>query len=339
MNFPDKRKTWLLAALFVLINGIVFYNALFHNPRTGYDADAHIMYMGTLSGGQLPSREQTYEYFSPPLPYIIPALSFRHFSRYPVLRTEAELSVKFAQLSQWLLSIGVTLLLLRFCERLRPKNVNFKLAALAFLGVLPVYYKTFAFMRGEPWVLFFGLLAAYEFLAFLQEYRQQPRLYGRALRIGLWLGLAIMSRQWAIFLVTAVAVVILREIWVYARAKAEQGNAPSLLERVHLPFWGAVALMALVTMLVGGWFFVHLYLTTGRFTAFNETAQAQFSLANQPASFYTDLALDKLFSDPVRPALPNKFWPQFYAEMWGDYFAYFLVSGWDSHAEEYVFDG
>ncbi|MEZ4642171.1 MAG: hypothetical protein R3E31_05415 [Chloroflexota bacterium] len=74
MNFPDKQKTWLLAALFVLINGIVFYNALFHNPRTGYDADAHIMYMGT-SRGQLPNREQTYEYFSPPLPYVIPGRS------------------------------------------------------------------------------------------------------------------------------------------------------------------------------------------------------------------------------------------------------------------------
>ncbi|MEZ4642170.1 MAG: hypothetical protein R3E31_05410 [Chloroflexota bacterium] len=48
-------------------------------------------------------------------------------------------------------------------------------------------------------------------------------LYGRALRIGLWLGLAMMSRQWAIFLVTAVAVVI-AEIWVYARAKSGAGE-------------------------------------------------------------------------------------------------------------------
>lgn len=338
-SFPYKRRTWLLIVLFVFINGIVLYNAWFHNPRTGYDADAHIMYMGILSEGQLPTRAQTYEYFSPPLPYVIPAAAFHYLSRTQPFG--AELAVKVGQLSQWLLSVGTILLLLRFCERLHPKDLNFKLAALAFLGVLPVYYKTFAFMRGEPFVVFLGLLSAYEFLAFMQEYPQRPRLYWRALRIGLWLGLAVMSRQWAIFIMTAVALFILREIWRYATTNELAPGSPrsAWRRRVHLPFLGAGLVMTILIMVVGGWFFVHLYITTGHFTAFNETPQAQFSLSNQPSSFYKDLALDKLFTDPVRPMFQNKFWPQFYAEIWGDYFAYFLVYGWHVGDGRYVFDG
>jgi hypothetical protein len=81
--------------------------------------------------------------------------------------------------------------------------------------------------------------------------------------------------------------------------------------------------------MIGGWFYLHLYLRYESVAAFNRPLQSNFSLANHPTSFYSGLGDGKLFTDPVRPSFPNQLWPRFYAEFWGDYEAYFLIYGRD----------
>ena len=44
-----------------------------------------------------------------------------------------------------------------------------------------------------------------------------------------------------------------------------------------------------------------------------------------------------LFRDPVRPNFPNEFWPIFYSELWGDYWAHFTVYGRDTRTGSLVF--
>src|SRR5688500_12144617 len=46
-------------AVYLVINGIVFYNARKHDPGIGYDSDAHLHYLMTLAQGRLPAREDT----------------------------------------------------------------------------------------------------------------------------------------------------------------------------------------------------------------------------------------------------------------------------------------
>ena len=330
-------KRLVLLLLLVIIHGMMLYNALFHNPKTGYDAEAHLFYVTTLAQGRLPTGMDSYEFFSPPLPYAVTSVAYHYLA--PYYGNALKRAVKIGQLMQWLLSIGITIVLLRLCEWVRPQNLNFKIATLTFWGILPVYYKTFAFIRGEPWVLLFLLLAVYEFLHFMAVGRWQKRPYWPAFRIGLWLGLAMTSRQWAIFAIITIAIFILKELWGYASAQRQQASHIHFKEigrYLHKPFILACFIMTLTTILVGSWFYVHLYLTYGSATAFNTPAES-FSFANQPATFYTDLALDKLFTDPVRPMFDNRFWPQFYTEMWGDYFAYFIIYG--REGDSYVFDG
>jgi hypothetical protein len=93
--------------LFVLVNGIALFNALFHDPAVGYDASEHLKYIQVLARGRLPGPEDTAEFFSPPLPYLAPALlqATGSFSFATVARA--------AQLGNALYSVLLTFFLLR----------------------------------------------------------------------------------------------------------------------------------------------------------------------------------------------------------------------------------
>tara|TARA_Y100000817_G_C16716228_1_gene481590 strand:+ start:46 stop:702 length:657 start_codon:yes stop_codon:yes gene_type:complete len=79
-------------------------------------------------------------------------------------------------------------------------------------------------------------------------------------------------------------------------------------------------------MFIFGWFYLYLFTNYGSITAFNRLP-SKFSFTNQPSSFYFDLALQDLFSRPIRGfSLTNKLFPILHADTWGDYWGYFLVT-------------
>jgi hypothetical protein len=51
-----------------------------------------------------------------------------------------------------------------------------------------------------------------------------------------------------------------------------------------------------------------------------------FSLSNQPADFYLDLAPEQLFGAPVYRSFPNRLFPIFYSTLWGDGWGYWVVA-------------
>src|SRR5262249_57814554 len=73
--FRDKggRPDIALGVLFVAVNGLVLANAIRHDPAVGYDANAHLRYITVLATARLPDPRDTYEFFTPPLPYVVPA--------------------------------------------------------------------------------------------------------------------------------------------------------------------------------------------------------------------------------------------------------------------------
>src|SRR5262245_20025890 len=141
-----------LLCLFILLNGIVLTNACVHNPTVGYDAAEHLKYIRELASLHLPKPAESSEFFSPPLPSIFPAL----LGSSGLARLWW--AAKAAQLLNAALSIGLTFYLLKICDLIRPHSSHFKGASLFVLAMLPVYYKTFVFVRGEPFVVLFVVL-------------------------------------------------------------------------------------------------------------------------------------------------------------------------------------
>ncbi len=311
----NKRVDLRLVIVFVVINLIVVVNAFVHNPEMGYDAEGHLDYITALPS-KLPTFSESTEFFSPPLPYFFPSLVYHSchqvYSDQNIIDFRnfdcRKLAGKFAQGLNVLLSLGTTYLVLLIAGKLRPGKANFKLMALGLLGLLTVYYKTFAQVRGESYVALFCLLAIF----FLMDSIQKEKLTWRnAVLFGLILGLLILSRQWG-FLVYPAILVWLGLIFLKDRPLGIQ-----LGKFVGLGF--------AISLLIGGWFYFHLYSNFGSFTAFNQP-RLGFSFSNKPLSFYrsTGMADLLLFKDPLRPRFDNQFLPSFYSDLWGDYWGFFV---------------
>jgi len=294
--------------LLALIHAILLLNAIRHDPRVAYDAEEHLEYIAILSELKLPKPEQTYEFFSPPLPYVVPAAARRFL----------DLDVVSAARAGMLFNVLVSLFLMhhlaRIADLLRPGHEGLKLLAIGLLGSLPVYYRTFAFVRGEPLLAAMAVAAAHEAIAIVVK---GDRSWRRAARLGVWLGLALISRQMAFLLLPALGLL------AAARVVASPRVTRALAARL--------AAAAGLCVLLSGPFYAHLAVEYGGVGAYARKGSS-FSLSNNPASFYFDPGLKKLFADPVRDAFPNRLIPLFHSETWGDYWCYFLVYGFDGRS-------
>jgi hypothetical protein len=133
--FSDiHHSNWLqrvLVGLCVVINGIVLTNAILNDPNTGPDYTEHLKYVSTLAKLHLPTPGESGEYYSPPLPYLFPAFLLRFF---PI---DLWWAAKCAQLFNALLSIGLTVFLIRICELIKPGDIYFKLSGRRSLERFP----------------------------------------------------------------------------------------------------------------------------------------------------------------------------------------------------------
>lgn len=301
-----------LIIVFFLINGLVFANACLHDPRIGYDAGGHLRYIQTLSELRLVTPQDSHEFFSPPVPYAIPAVIMAF--------TGMKLfwAAKLAQFMNVLLSIGLNFYLIKVCCILDSQPAQ-KLGTLVFLGILPVYYRTFAFVRGEPYVVFFTVIILYYTL--LMCIGKQFTMANITI-LGVSMGLCALSRQWGILLFPSVFLLF-------------------VFQWIRLPRWRysitkTLSLCLILLTVISGWFYISLYSRYGSLTAFNREPAAQFSFSNQPLEFYVGLSPALLFKKPVRPSFPNQFLPIFYSELWGDYWGYFTIYGIDIRTSEFL---
>jgi hypothetical protein len=308
-----------LIVVFLSLNSLVMLNACLHDPFVGYDVGEHLKYIETLAKMRLPTVTDTAEFYSPPLPYRQPALAVAAGAK------DLWWPAKLGQLLNALLSIALTFYLLKICDFFAAANDHLKTTTLLSLGLLPVYYKSFAFVRGEPFVAFFVVFIVYQaLLLFVRRRWNWPRV----VVLGAALGLLVLSRQWGFLLFPGLI------LWViFLTVKETQKNG----ERLRLIKMLLVVLT--ISFLVGSWFYLNLPRHNGAATNFNRSPAPSFSLSNQPSEFYFGLGSDKLFSDPLRPAFPNRFLPIFYSELWGDYWQYFVVAGYDLRTGAFISGG
>lgn len=292
-----------LIAGFALINSLGLLNASLHDPTIGYDAASHLEYIGAFSNLHLVKDGESDEFFSPPLPYLLPAVLVAATDM-PVIK-----AAKIAQLANVVVSIGLIWYLIRICRLLSAGNIVAR-GTILFIGTLPVYYKTFAFIRGEPWVALFAVMAAYYLVRVLirREYA-----WPNILLAGFTTGCAMLSRQWGVLLLPGI-VVFGGIVWF-----RDKNYRRSIFKALSISI--AIALM------LSSWFYFHLRHEYGAFTAFNRTPGSKVFFANQPRDFYFGISPELLFSRPVRPNFPNELIPIFYSEIWGDYWCFFDVFG------------
>jgi hypothetical protein len=301
--------------LFLAINGLVLANALLHDPGIGYDAVDHLQYIRTMP--RIPSAAESREFFSPPLPYLIPALFDKACLAWtgeaPVPGAEdrcLRFAGKTAQFLNVLLSLGTTFLFLKIGETVRPGNRFWKIATLLLLALMTVYYRTLSQVRGEPYLAFFTVWALY----LLAETALRPDRsgVGSALALGLVLGLLGLSRQWGFMLFPAIVGLMIL-MWAVDRRKRARSIA-------------VLAASLAISLAICGWFYASLFIRYGSFAAFDRSPRP-FALRNLPMSFYRDTGLKNLllFRSPARGSFDNRLLPIFYSEIWGDYWGYFVL--------------
>lgn len=306
-------RTFLM--LFLAINLLVLLNNVLHNPVVGYDGTEHLKYIRVLPY-RLPDTADTREFFSAPLPYVFPSLIDKACLRSKPVNSGSIaidncliFAGKFAQLINFVLSLGVTFCVGSIARIMQPESRWGKISALALLGVLTVYYKTFTQVRGEPYLILFTAWTLYLVARMIQAPEQVTWRSG--LKLGVVIGLALLSRQWGFMLLPAL-IGLFALVW--------------LLDSHWGREWAkAMTVAALVAFLICGWFYLSLYIRYGTFMAFNRTPLV-FSFSNQPSTFYRNTGLKNLllFKSPIRGTFNNQLFPILYSDTWGDYWGHFV---------------
>jgi hypothetical protein len=280
---------------------LTLYNASAYPSGAGIDAVSHTQYADFLIHHlRLPVRNETAEYYSPPLYYgVVGALSW--------IGRQAGLGDphKLGQLLNVPLVVGAVLLVAALARLLWPERRWLAPAAASFVVLSPVFVRTAAMFHPEPADLFFSVLCAYLAARMLVR-----RAYGArsALGLGLALGAAQMVRQFELYTLAVVAIAWAVALWT---------RSP---ERRLLLRSGLLALGACI-VIAGPWYGYR----TVHFAnpVFDRPHSSKPLFERRPARFYTDLAAGTVFSKPYRPHLKNLAWPETYADLWGDWYGVF----------------
>ena len=291
-----------LIFLFILINLLVFANAILHNPYQGYDAADHINYIKAFALKRaIPTCADTDMCYFPPLPYLLPAIILA------TGRINLWEAAKFAQIFNVFLSLGLTYYLIKICDLIDPNKIIFKFSSLVMLGILPVYYKSFSLIRGETYLPLLFVFIVYQVLSI---YLVKGKPVAKLVLLGLAVGLSILARQWGLLVLPAIFLFA-----IYAIFKDHSNFRLSIL---------MMGVCILIPVLVAGWYYFIMFQRLGSLTAWDRRP-SNLSLNALPIDFYFGTGSGKLFTDPIRPSFSNQFPAIFYSDTWGDYSAYFLV--------------
>lgn len=311
--YYNGRLNKPLVFLFILINVLVLANAILHDPYQGYDAGDHIHYIKALAiNKEIPTCAESAQCYIPPLAYMLPAIILA------TGRINLWEAAKFAQLVNVILSLGLTYYVLKICDLVDRQNIIYKFSSLAMLGILPVFYKTFALIRGETYLPVLVVFIAYQVLAI---FLARGNLRSNLILLGLAVGLSILARQWGFLVLPAI---FLFALYAVVRDNSNLGKSISMM-----------AVCILIPILVAGWYYLVMFQRYGSLTAWDRPA-SNLSLNSLPPEFYFGTGSGKLFTDPIRPSFSNQFPAIFYSDVWGDYSEYFLVYARDTKTGEYI---
>jgi hypothetical protein len=276
----------VLAGYAALVGWDVFH----YDWLRGYDAYANSLYSDVIrEHHRLPTEMETGVWHTPPLFFVLAALIDSH---------------RAVQVVDGLAALVVVALAGLIARELFPRSRTIQLGALAFAALTPVLTRTAVMYHPEPLATALGVAGLYVVVRALVRGRVGPWTGAGA---GLLFGLGTLTRTWALALAAAAVLGLL------LRAR---------LERERDAVWAACAVVGVVLALSLPWF-VNQAHAHGNPFAFNRPAPDEAFFSRRPASFYTSLDLDAVFSRPYAPNYLNHLWPVVYTDWWGDYWRYF----------------
>jgi hypothetical protein len=296
-----ERLTW---ALVTLGGAIVLWNAAAYPAGSGYDATSHREYADFLINHlRLPFRNETPEYYSPPLYYIVAG-------GVTWVGSQAGLGDphKLGQLLNVPVVVGTLLLVVALARLLWPERRWLAPAAAGFVALSPVLTRTASMFNPEPTDLFVSMLCLYLAARMLVQRRYTWR---GAVALGVALGCGEMVRQFSLWTLAVVVLAVATALW--ARAGERRALAVSL----------AVALAACAAIALP--WYVYRAVHYGN-PVFDRPQSTKPLWDRRPASFYVGTGLPDLFIRPYRPNMVNRAWPETYADIWGDWYGVFAWS-------------
>ncbi len=308
-----KLEKLLTTILFLSVGFILIFNIFTYDPIQGYDAEAHHEYVNNFFSIFIPGKSQllphelTREFFSPPLPYLFPAV-IASICRdlVPIESLPDSCNEIFSYSTQVFQSIififVIFIYLLSFQKLSKGKLFNFNV--LITISILTVNYKAFSMIRGEPYIILFLSLLIYRLIILFQNsfnYEKKDILY-----FGVIIGCLALSRQWAFLIFPAIFFIVF------------------FMNEKKIEYFKFITYSFVVGFLISSWFYFYLFLTYGSFTTFNANPKS-FSFSNQDLSFYFSSfeSFRTMFIKPIRPNFKNELIPILYSDVWGDYWGYF----------------
>jgi len=314
-KLSSKIESIYLFILSFLIIYVLIYNAFHYEPIQGYDGEAHHAYVQNFLNIFVPNKTNqpasnfTYEFFSPPLPYIFPSF-VNELCKFTIsgtgkLDTCRQLYGFTSVVFTSILFLLTLIIYMKIMNLLFAKTNTMNLSILAVLGIFSTNYKAISMIRGEVYILFLNALLIYRFLLLskkLFKYSKKDILI-----FGFIIGLLALSRQWAFLLFPSYFLLFFF---------LEKNIKKNYIKFLFFTFF--------IGFLLSGWFYINLLFDYGSLTAFNQT-RTNFSFSNQELNFYLPFNNEAklMFSKPIRPYFSNQFLPILYSDLWGDYWGYF----------------
>ncbi len=313
-NLENTRlENFSIIYVCIVILYLLIYNLWNYSIFYGYDADAHIAYVDYIamylpSNFKLPLEEHTYEYFSPPLPYLFPAIVqviCRNFSNsVDLVKYCQPIYGKFTQIFQTFLYVLSLFFYMKTLKIILNKKTIINFSFLILISTMAVNYRTILMIRGEPYIIFFLSLLLYLFTKIYNKKFEIKVL--NILSFSLIVGMLGISRQWGLLLLPSFVIIL-----YYFEPD---------LRKQYFKFMFIVFIVSMVIIMP---FYINLFLTSGSVISFNKEPES-FNLNNQPLTFYNPINDDisKIFTKPIRGNLDNQLLPILYSDLWGDYWGY-----------------
>ena len=260
----------------------------------------------------------TYEYFSPPIAYLFPALSIvlcRNLITSEDYKTDClDFYDNLGQVFLLFLFIIYLISLFFISKKLFKNYMKFFIPLLVLTLSLSVNYQMFSSFRGETYIMFFSSLV---FLLLLSMAQSSKINYLQYLYLGILLGLMLLSRQWAVFFLPTIFI-----FWLTNQTSQENKRKM---------FFGFFA-SGLIGLVIASPFYLSLQDKENSIAAWNGDSY-EININKYPISFYTRLGFSEGYF--TNPTIANPQYdefihgesiiPTFLSTIWGDpngYFSY-----------------
>jgi len=277
---------------------LLAWNAWHYDWLRGYDAFANAQYADVVSREyRLPSEAESGVWHTPPLWFALAGA---------LGRLTTALGLGHAQRPGQLLAAAAGLvtcvLVLLLARVLWPERPVLHLVALVFVAASPALVRASAMYHPETLAV---ALATGGVLVAARALRTRWTI-GSAAAAGALLGLACLTRAWAVPVLVAVLVVAGLHAWDTRR-------------------WMPVATCAAVALALFAPWLVNQQLAHGSALAFNRPPPSGSLLERRPASFYLGPRSLRALEHPITPLFRDELVPHLYADWWGDW-----ALTWDS---------